>query len=101
MLQYAGISGEVCPEGVMSMSKEILGTTAAKVVGLKQTTRALMKGTAKEVFVAEDADEHLTTSLIAVCAEKNVTCTKVATMQELGKACGIHAGAAAAAILKD
>ena len=79
---------------------EELSTAAAKLVGIKQTTRALTKGKAQEVFVAADADERLTKPVADLCEAQHVTCTQVAAMQELGKACGIHAGAAAAAILK-
>ena len=75
---------------------EELSTAAAKVVGIKQTTRALTKGKAQEVFVAADADERLTKPVADLCEAQHVTCTQVAAMQELGKACGIHARAAAA-----
>jgi large subunit ribosomal protein L7A len=82
------------------MSMEELSTAAAKVVGIKQTTRAVLKGLVREVFVAADADARLTKPVVDLCKSQGVTCTQVPVMQELGKACGIHAGAAAAAILK-
>jgi len=48
-----------------------------------------------------DADEHVIASLEKNCQQKNVPCEKSFSMQDLGKACGIHVGAAAAAILND
>ena len=50
--------------------------------------------------VADDADVRVVQPLLDACAEARVNVEKVATMQELGKACGIHVGAATAAILK-
>lgn len=82
------------------MSMEQLSTTAAKVVGIKQTTRAIIKGRVQIVFIANDADERLTKPLVEMCQAQDLEYFQVTTMQELGKACGIHAGAAAAAILK-
>lgn len=68
-------------------------------VGVKQTEKAVVKGTALKVFVAKDADERVTEKLVELCEEKAVNLVKVETMNELGKACGIHVKAAAAAIL--
>ncbi len=83
------------------MSVELLKTGAKRVIGLKQTAKAIEKGTAKIVFVAKDADAVVIEPLIVACAEAGLACETVASMQELGKLCGIHVGAAAAAILKD
>ena len=69
---------------------------------LKQATKRVVgnKGTAKTVYIADDADVRVVQPLLDACAEARVNVEKVATMQELGKACGIHVGAATAAILK-
>lgn len=74
--------------------------TAKKVVGIKQLRRALTDHTAKTVFVAKDADPLLTQPLKTLCRESGVELVEVATMAELGKACGIAVGAAAAAIVQ-
>lgn len=79
---------------------EQLKAAAHKVAGVKQTARALQKGSAEMVFIAEDADPRFIESILQVSSAKQIPCIKVSSMQELGKVCGIHAGAAAAAILK-
>ena len=71
-----------------------------KVVGCKQTRRALEKGAAAKVFLAKDADETAIGDLKSICEESNVELCEIDTMDELGKACGIEVGAAAVAILK-
>ncbi len=82
------------------MSLDDLKTAGAKVVGVKQTAKALQKQTASGVFIAADAEERITAPIKAACEKQNVDCLVVESMQALGKACGIHAGASAAAILK-
>ena len=82
------------------MSLDDLKTAEAKVVGVKQTAKALQKETASIVYIAADAEEHITAPIKAECEKQNVTCHVAESMQVLGKACGIHAGASAAAILK-
>ena len=69
----------------------------AKVVGVKQTRRALNDGRAKELFLARDADPALTEPLSAQAEEKGVAIHWIDTMKALGKACGIAVGAAVAA----
>ena len=70
---------------------------AGKVVGVKQTRRALKDGRAKAVFLAHDADPALTEPLAELAEELNVTVVWTEHMRELGKACGIAVGAAVAA----
>ncbi|MCI7473754.1 MAG: ribosomal L7Ae/L30e/S12e/Gadd45 family protein [Clostridiales bacterium] len=71
----------------------------AKVVGVKQTRRAIDDGRAARVFLAQDADPALTGPVETLCAEKGVPVEKVAQMKELGSACGIAVGSAVAALL--
>ncbi len=71
----------------------------AKVVGVKQTRRAIDDGRAARVFLALDADPALTAPVEVLCAEKGVPVEKVAQMKELGSACGIAVGSAVAALL--
>ena len=83
------------------MSLDDLKTAGAKVVGVKQTAKALQKKTASGVYIAADAEERITAPIKEECEKQNVDCLVVESMQVLGKACGIHAGASAAAILKN
>ena len=42
------------------------------VVGKKQTLRALLRDEAETVFLAKDADLHVTKEIADVCKEKNI-----------------------------
>lgn len=83
------------------MCIELLKTSAKRVIGVKQTVRSIEKGLATMVFVAQDAEESVVLPVTEACTNAGVGCETVPTMQELGKLCGIHVGAASAAILKD
>lgn len=67
------------------------------VVGAKQLRKALLAGRARCVFLAEDADPGLTEPIEELCREHSVQYAWVPSMSELGSACGIEVGAAAAA----
>ena len=69
------------------------------VVGIKQLRKALMSGTAQWVCLAENADPALTEPIMAMCQQKNVEYAWVSSMSDLGRACGIEVGAAAAAVV--
>lgn len=71
------------------------------VVGVKQSQKAIARGLAKGALIAEDADLHVTGPVQALCQARQVPVETVPTMQELGRACGIHVGAAVAAVLKN
>ena len=73
---------------------------AKRVVGIKQLRKALRDGTAAKVFIADDADLHLTDPVKAACEENGIPAILVPTMAELGQACSIEVGAAVAAILR-
>lgn len=81
------------------MTLDDLMQAEKRTVGVKQTEKAVNKGVALKVFVAKDADERVTEKLVELCEEKAVSVVLVETMHELGKACGIHVKAAAAAII--
>lgn len=70
---------------------------AAKVVGVKQVRRVLSSGRAKRLYLARDADPHLTRPLEEQAREQGVECVWSGSMKELGRICGIAVGAAVAA----
>lgn len=70
------------------------------VVGLKQIRKALKDGAAKKVFLSRDAETRLTGPIEAQCQQDGIDLVWVPTMAELGAACGIEVGSAAAATLK-
>ncbi|WP_411345099.1 ribosomal L7Ae/L30e/S12e/Gadd45 family protein [Paenibacillus sp. WLX1005] len=69
-------------------------------IGTKQTMRMVELGQAEEVYVAQDAEQHLITRIVQLCNKHSVKVTYVETMKELGNACGIEVGSAMAVILK-
>lgn len=73
--------------------------TEHKVVGVKQSRKAVQRGEARVVFLAEDADPQVTDPIRTLCDTSGVPVEDVAHMKELGAACGIHLGCAVAAVL--
>ena len=71
-----------------------------KIVGLKQSQKAVSKQIVQCAFVAEDAEDGLRNSFISLCVEHKVLVEQVSSMKLLGQACGIEVGAAVAVLLK-
>lgn len=69
------------------------------VVGTKQLKKAVKAGRVRFVFLAQNADPAVTEPLEALCRQNSIQITWVRTMAELGRACGIEVGAAAAAVV--
>ena len=67
------------------------------VVGAKQMKKALCSGCATWVILAENADPAITEPLERMCQQYQISCAWVPSMLDLGKACGIEVGTAAAA----
>ena len=67
------------------------------VVGAKQLRKALQSGRAKAVYLAGNADPTITEPIALMCEQYHIDCTWVPNMLDLGLACGIEVGAAAAA----
>lgn len=82
------------------MSYEKVKQAKNVLIGTKQTKKAIIQENVEEVFVAEDADQHLIQPIIDLCQEHGIKVNFVDSMKQLGKACGIQVGAAAAAIQK-
>ena len=72
----------------------------SKVIGIKQSMKAVEKDQVVSVYIAEDADSRMILSLQQVCLARKIPVVSGSTMEELGVACGIDVGAAAIAILK-
>ena len=69
------------------------------LVGTKQLKKALNRGSVSHVLLARDADPRLTEDLERLCLEKGISCHWIGKMSDLGSACGIEVGAAAAALV--
>ena len=70
-----------------------------KVVGVKQSRRALQDGLARRIYLACDADPAVTRPLAEAAAAAGIPVESGHTMAQLGKACRIAVGAAVVATL--
>ena len=61
-----------------------------KVIGVKQSARAIRDGRAQRVFLACDADELVLEPIRSACGSLPVE--EGYTMAQLGRACGMRAG---------
>jgi len=78
---------------------DLLRNAKARVVGTKSTLKVVQSGEARAVFLAADADEHVLRPLKHALEKRAIPVYEVETMKQLGRACGIEVGAAAAALL--
>lgn len=72
-----------------------------RIVGLKQTVKAVKSDKAEKVYIAKNADDFVRDSVLDACKNRDVQIIYINTMKELGEACGIDIGASTAAVLKD
>lgn len=75
-------------------------SSAAKVVGVKQSKKVIREGSAQQVFLALDADDRVAQPVRELCEQYHVAVTEVTSMKELGTAAGIAVGAAVVVVLK-
>lgn len=71
-----------------------------KIVGVKQSVKAVEMGDARTVLIARDADEKVVSNLKELCQRNSVEIVYVDSMRQLGKACGIEVSASAVCLLK-
>ncbi len=71
-----------------------------KIVGIKQSLRALEEGIAVQVILAKDADPRVLGKIKELCNKNNIEIIYADNMKLLGKACGIDVGAASVVILE-
>ena len=77
---------------------DLSGIAGSKVVvGAKQLRKAMNAGRVRQVFLAKNADPALTDPIAELCKRNSLDCVWVRSMADLGSACGIEVGAAAAA----
>lgn len=69
-------------------------------IGVKQSSKAITEGRALKVFVARNAEQHVTRHIIELAEEASVEVEFVDDMRILGHACRIDVGAATAVITK-
>ena len=71
------------------------------IVGMKQLKKHLLRGGVRRVFLARDADPAVTDPLVRLAEQSGTEIVWVGKMHDLGRACGIDVGAAAAATLPE
>ena len=79
----------------------MLSASQEKVVGVKQSRKAIREGRAKAVYLACDADPAITDPLAESCAASGIPVERTCTMAQLGQACRITVGAAVVAVLTE
>ena len=70
-----------------------------KVIGVKQSRKAIRDGRAKQVFLACDADPAITEPVAETCRTQGIPVDDAYTMAQLGHACRITVGASVVAVL--
>ena len=70
-----------------------------KVIGVKQSRKAIREGRAKRVYLAYDADPAITDPVVDGCAAAGIPVETGYTMAQLGQACRITVGASVVVIL--
>ncbi len=73
-----------------------------KIVGLKQTLRAIQQDNISMVYLANDIEDHIYRKILTPCQEKNIPITNTNLSQrDLGRLCQIEVGAAVIGITKE
>lgn len=73
--------------------------TGEKVVGIKQTIKALKNNLGSKLYIAKDADVKLLEPILELAEEKSLEIIQIDTMKELGVLCGIDVSAATALVI--
>ena len=87
------IRGSAGPDGLEELRNH------PHIVGKKQLTKALLRGGVRRVYIARDADPAVTEPIAELAQRSGTEIVWVGKMHDLGCACGIDVGAAAAATL--
>ena len=72
-----------------------------KVVGLKQSTKAIIDGIAKSAYIADGIDAEIKNEFVKLCKAHNVPVSFVTSKTELGDACDIEVAASVAVIINE
>jgi large subunit ribosomal protein L7Ae len=87
-------------EKLYDLVEEVVRTGGTVKKGSNETTKAIERGFAKFVIIAEDVQpEEIVMHIPSLCKEKNVPYAFVPSKKELGAASGIEVAASAVAIV--
>jgi len=71
-------------------------------IGVNETTKAVERGSAKIIFIAEDVSpQELVMHLPLLCEEKKIPYSYISTKKELGEKTGINVGTASIALIEE
>jgi large subunit ribosomal protein L7Ae len=92
------VPGDLAEDAVEAL--QVARDTGSVKKGTNETTKAVERGNASLVLVAEDVQpEEVVMHLPELCDEKDVPYVFVETQDEVGHAAGLEVGSAAAAIV--
>jgi len=81
---------------------EIAKNTGKIRIGTNEATKAVERGIAKLIVVADDVNpREVIMHLDPLCNEKKIPLAHVKSKQELGRACGVNVPAASIAIIEE
>ncbi|EHP86805.1 50S ribosomal protein L7Ae [Methanotorris formicicus] len=90
------------PEEIQELTYKAVSNAEKIKKGANEVTKAVEKGIAKLVVIAEDVQpEEIVAHLPPLCEEKGIPYTYVASKQELGKAAGLEVSASSVAIVNE
>ncbi|MDD3347687.1 ribosomal L7Ae/L30e/S12e/Gadd45 family protein [Oscillibacter sp.] len=72
-----------------------------KVIGVKQSRKAIREGRAKRVYLACDADPAVVDPVAESCHAAGIPVEGTFTMAQMGQACHITVGASVVAVLTE
>jgi large subunit ribosomal protein L7A len=72
----------------------------SKVIGMKQTLRALEREQATVLYVAKDAQSKVTFRALELAKSQALPIVYIDTMEELGSVCDVEVKTATAALIK-
>ena len=88
-------------EGKILQAVEIAKNTGKVRIGTNEATKAIERGIAKLIVVADDCDpKEVIMHLDPLCNEKKIPIAHVSARQELGRAAGIGVQTAAIAVIE-
>lgn len=88
-------------ENKILQAVEIAKNTGKVKIGTNETTKAVERGVAKLVVIADDVDpKEVVMHLPPLCEEKKIAYVRVKSKQELGRAVGLKVSSASVAIIE-
>lgn len=71
-----------------------------KIVGLRQSLKAIKEDRVEKVFIARDVKPEFIKDFMEICEKQKINISYVDTKEQLGQICGIERGATVACILR-